>query len=154
MKSPRKPDLPKESVTIMPIIWTEDYSVGVEQIDKQHRQLFQFVNSLENLLQQGIHSGPEVENLIMFLTTYTKTHFSFEESCMFKYGCSVSKKNKQEHSLFLDHYNETISRYHQEGPSKELLKELHDRISNWLISHICRVDIHLKSCQAHRKTDR
>ena len=61
--------------------WTDKYSVGLPEIDNQHKQLIGFINSLHAAMSAG--KGKEVlAPILSNLVLYTKTHFTFEESLL------------------------------------------------------------------------
>lgn len=74
----------------MPIQWDQQYEVGESRVDSQHRNLFDYINRLEQMVVQGKQGRldrREVENLFIFLGAYVNTHFAYEELCMTLRGC-------------------------------------------------------------------
>jgi len=90
----------------MAVMWKDEYSVGVPDIDKQHKKLFDSISNLEKLVNDDIFEGPEIERLLKFLGAYVQTHFTFEENCMRQHKCPVAAKNKAAHDKFLQYYTE------------------------------------------------
>ena len=134
----------------MPLHWNQAYRTGFKTIDNQHKRLFDCVNEMEDLLNQDEISETKVKILTKFLTSYVKGHFMYEESCMSKHQCPVSKQNKKAHTRFIKFYKESMDTYKAEGPSREWLIRLHDTAEEWLVIHICRIDVQLRSCSRHR----
>ena len=130
----------------MAIEWQEEYKTGIEKIDAQHRQLFKLINGMESLIERRVHEGPEIEGLLMFLGGYIKTHFAFEESCMFKHACPVSHDNAKAHHEFIAFFEATLAEREKGKPGGEWLKKLHQYLSHWMVSHICQVDTKLRPC--------
>lgn len=130
----------------MSIPWKDDYATGFRQIDKQHQQLFRFVNDLERLIRLRAFEPRLVNSVIHFLESYTKSHFAYEEGCMRIANCPMAKRNKDAHRRFLDFMEGWSQRYRENGASEKLLHELHATMEDWLIDHICKVDSHLKKC--------
>ncbi|MCH7827181.1 MAG: hemerythrin family protein [Bacteroidetes bacterium] len=130
----------------MAIEWKEEYSTGVNKIDEQHRKLFTFLNDLEELITQGIDSKLKVDKLLTSLGTDTQKHFSFEENCMKQYNCPVAQENKEAHNQFLNLFGNFQNERKVKGTSTSLLKSFHKTAESWVVSHICNIDVHLKSC--------
>ena len=63
------------------IEWTDELSVGIQEIDDQHRLLVSILNKLHTAMYE--HQGKEVaEKILNELVDYTKIHFAVEESLM------------------------------------------------------------------------
>lgn len=73
------------------IHWEDEFSTGVEEIDVQHRWLFDFTNTLEQDLVTK-HKKSDVGKLLELLGDYSKRHFHFEEDCMNKWKCPFAEK--------------------------------------------------------------
>jgi len=128
----------------MAIHWQEKYATGIDAIDSQHRKIFEFCNKLEELIEQEVDSGPKLDNLLMFLTTYASTHFAYEENCMFKHACPVAKQNRDAHVKFLDFLETSKAQRYTASSSLEWMRNLHAFLEKWLDSHICQIDTQLK----------
>ena len=63
----------------MPICtWNSEYSVGIDQIDKQHQKLVLLINTLFDAMKEG--KGKERQGHILNeLVQYTDYHFKCEE---------------------------------------------------------------------------
>jgi hemerythrin len=65
--------------------WKDEYSVGIESIDSQHKKLLGLINSLQTAVNYKTGEAFEREALDE-LVDYTKTHFKFEEDMMEQNG--------------------------------------------------------------------
>lgn len=129
----------------MPIEWKASYETGERRIDGQHRNLFEQVNRLERLLEAATLDQSEVENLLIFLESYIHTHFAYEELCMTLRGCPIARKNKESHDRLLRFYADFDRRYKARGRADAgMMRELHEVLKNWLVGHICRIDVQLR----------
>lgn len=83
--------------------WTEALSVGVEEIDNQHKDLFDMVNNLFIAAKQGrdVH---EIHKVVKFLEDYVLNHFKLEEDYMEKYNYNEIKSHKAKHREFLGEF--------------------------------------------------
>lgn len=67
---------------IHPLIeWKPELSVGIEEIDEQHKVLVELLNQLHRAIVLH-HAGQEVARILDELVSYTHTHFAVEESLM------------------------------------------------------------------------
>lgn len=138
--------MPRKGVG-MPIQWDQQYEVGEPRVDSQHRNLFDYVNQLEQIVVQGKQGHldrRELENLFVFLDAYVNTHFAYEELCMTLRGCKVAQKNKEAHNRFMDLWAELNRTYTPQNIPLAALEELHAMLASWLTQHICKIDINLK----------
>ena len=128
------------------IEWKDAYSIGIPMLDEQHQKLFQFSNDLESIIQDGEVSENLMWESIQYLENYANMHFGKEEMCMFKYQCPIAEKNQEAHTRFIAFYNFLSERMKKEGITHRMAREFHWFIEQWLIEHICKIDVHLKDC--------
>lgn len=128
----------------MSIAWTPALSVGIEEIDNQHRELLQQVSVFFRQLGRG--RGPEeIPALFAFLESYVQTHFSLEEKYMTKFyadgrGYEEEKAHKAEHRAFVRDFRAFKEEILANGPSPLLAAEFQKWIVNWLVGHIGKTD--------------
>jgi hemerythrin len=118
--------------------WTHDLSVGVEEIDSQHKELIARVNSFFDAMKSG-GSHERVLEMLSFLESYVAKHFGDEEALQLRYnypGYTAHKKLHQE-------FKQTV---------KELRGEIEKRftpatqsmvgmtLTSWLVLHITKED--------------
>lgn len=58
------------------ITWSQDYSVGVEELDKQHQRLIALINKLFALYTERKFTQTDVEPIFKELMDYADEHFS------------------------------------------------------------------------------
>ena len=61
--------------------WENAYSVGIKDIDKQHKKLFELVNKLYDL-NDNANIKEEIRDILYAFSDYTKVHFKDEEDYM------------------------------------------------------------------------
>jgi hemerythrin len=80
------------------IDWSDELSVGIQELDEQHKVLVGLVNEMHQAIHQ--HHGTETAREILGrLGEYTRIHFAVEESLMriFEYpGYDAHKKQHEE----------------------------------------------------------
>ena len=125
--------------------WKDKYAIGVEPIDEQHKSLFQIVGDFHAVLEGG--NGDRTYGLLLgTLDNYTRSHFDFEEECMAKHRCPVAEKNKNAHAELIETLSGFQESYHVNGYDHADASRLVDTMEQWLVDHICRIDIHLEKC--------
>ena len=125
--------------------WSEDYATGIEQIDQDHKMIFQMSEDFRTALDSA--SGDEVYGVMLDnLTLYCRGHFGFEEHCMAKYRCPMAQANEAAHKEFIEKLSGFRQHYASNGYDREEARRLVDTTDQWLHDHICDVDIHLKRC--------
>lgn len=125
--------------------WNDEYTIGIERIDEDHKMIFKMAEDFRAALDES--KGGAVYNLLLdALTLYCRGHFGFEERCMNEYRCPVAQKNKDAHAGFLETLAEYRRRYAGSGYDPTDARQLLETIDQWLVDHICNVDIHLKRC--------
>ncbi len=125
--------------------WKDEFATGVERVDRQHKMLFRVADDYREAIEQR-RGESSYRPLLDFLEDYSKSHFRFEERCMVERRCPVAHKNKAAHDVFLTVLRDFQQRYSTNGFRIEDAHELVDTVDDWLASHICRIDVHLKNC--------
>ncbi|MEW8486841.1 MAG: bacteriohemerythrin [Candidatus Thiodiazotropha sp.] len=118
-------------------VWDAKFSVGIVEIDRQHKALMDMANELKFELV-GKRSIKTARRILKGLIDYTATHFSYEEQLMDQTRYSEAEAHKELHRKLVDDvmgYNERI-----EQGDEEVLGELMAFIKGWLIEHIQKTD--------------
>jgi len=76
--------------------WKPEYSVGVAQIDAQHKQLFEMAADLHKAMLSG-QAKSALASLLARLVSYTRSHFATEEGLMQSSHYSGYAHQKAEH---------------------------------------------------------
>ena len=125
--------------------WSERYATGFEQIDQDHRMIFQMSEDFRAALDDGL--GDEVYSVLLDnMMLYCRGHFGLEEQCMAQHRCPVARINKTAHQDFIQTLSGFQQRHATHGYDRAEARRLVDIIDQWLDQHICRIDIHLKRC--------
>ena len=81
--------------------WDSDYSVGIHEIDEQHRTLVEHVTAIERSVSEGERWGT-VHVALARLTIFTEIHFAVEESLMRIHDYPRLEEHANEHRAFTD----------------------------------------------------
>ena len=119
--------------------WSDDYSLGIQAIDEQHKEFFAACHRLYDAIVN--HQGEKmVEESVEFLWDYAYRHFQTEESFMAKHSYPDLDQHKQLHTEFLDVLNGLIDDLDSHGPSQELADRALKISQEWLLKHIIEED--------------
>jgi len=123
------------------IIWKEEYTIGVDLVDKQHKYLFEIGNNAYKLLidQDSSNKFDTIELIIQDLLSYAKYHFQTEEEYMIKINYKEYLSQKEEHTRFIQQID-IISSEKMERNPQIYIEEILAFIFNWLIDHILLKD--------------
>lgn len=117
--------------------WSDKYSVGVIELDNQHKELVNILNEIFDAMSAG-KSNEALGRIISKLVNYTRIHFSTEEKYMQKYNYPGYSAQKREHDAFI----EKIQNFQKDFNSGKLTLSLDvsSFLKNWLIQHISGED--------------
>jgi hemerythrin len=122
----------------MPLLtWSDSLSVGVQDIDVQHKRLVELINQLHDAMGQGKGRavlGKTLDGLI----DYTRTHFAMEERLMATQAYPGAVRHKAEHDALTKQVLDLQSKFliGQATVTLEVMKFLKD----WLSNHILTLD--------------
>lgn len=122
--------------------WTPRLSVGVEQIDNQHKEIFKRVGTLLESMKKG-QGRQEVGGFFEFVKRYVIEHFSAEERLMTKFNYPDRAGHLKQHQAFIDRVHVLEERLKKEGPTGLLVIDLQNEVGSWLINHIEGTDMAL-----------
>lgn len=120
--------------------WTEDLSVGIDSIDRQHKELFARLDRLIDAVKQG-RCRLIVESTIGFLEGYAAAHFADEERYMERTSYPASPRHKAQHAAFLEQLSRLKEALAEEGHgSYPLSVSTIQMASDWILEHISLLD--------------
>jgi hemerythrin len=120
-------------------VWDPALSVGVESIDRQHREIFRQADGLLRSLWRH-DSREEVARVLEFLSRYVVNHFRDEEVLMRRSGYAQETIHRLEHAAFASLARSWAAEFDREGPSVALAIRLNHTLVRWLREHIGRAD--------------
>ncbi|HWR62333.1 MAG TPA: hemerythrin family protein [Clostridia bacterium] len=123
----------------MAITWKDDLSIGVPQIDNQHKELIKRIDGLFEACNKG-QGKAEVMKVTDYLGQYVVTHFSDEEALQKKYGYPDYNNHKQLHTQFIKDFETLKDSMDRDGVSPALVIKLNKLLIDWLLNHIKKAD--------------
>lgn len=123
----------------MAIVWTSELSVGVNQIDSQHKLLFA---KADELFEAGKAGKPKdyLAEMLNYLDYYTKEHFKDEECYMHKIDYPDTKAHIILHQAFVEDLEKFKHDYQTNGGNIVLLINANQMLVDWLTNHISAAD--------------
>ncbi len=123
------------------IVWTDEFSVGIKEIDEQHKKLVDLINTLIEADDLSVTSDIIAETLSE-LTQYVSYHFTTEERYMKEIDYPDFENHKQEHIKFK---KQTVNFLLETMEMKdEVPLEILSFLKDWLVHHILETDMKYK----------
>lgn len=127
----------------MPLEWKKDHSVGVEEIDEQHKQLIKIMNRLYEAIN-NMKTKEELGGILGELVSYARYHFSTEEKYFDMFGFEFSDEHKKEHQKFKEKII-TIQKQFK-GNEIKISFDLSEFLEDWLVDHLMIQDMKYVEC--------
>ncbi|MBK8636733.1 MAG: hemerythrin family protein [Chromatiaceae bacterium] len=122
------------------LVWDKTLSVGVPEIDEDHRKLVDLFNLLNRSVAEGA-SRDYTEALVDELISCTVWHFKHEERLMLKYGYPGLAEHRSEHTELIDSAQALQWKF-QSGESPASSEDI-EFVEHWLTGHIYGADMDL-----------
>ena len=125
------------------ITWTDKYSVGVDEIDNQHKGLVKLINKLFDAMSDG-NANNILSGIINDLTRYTQVHFATEEKYFAAFTYPESEVHIEEHQQFVN----TVVKFKTQFEEGNIVLsfEVFKFLKSWLINHIQGSDKKYSEC--------
>ncbi len=124
------------------IIWNESFSVGVRELDEQHKELIRMINKLIETRDTKVDSEM-ISDILTKMTKYAGYHFQTEEQYMIEYDYPDYSSHREQHKEFR---KKTVAFCMDTMAYKETIPtEILSYLKNWLTNHILKSDIKYKS---------
>ena len=119
------------------IVWNDNLSVNVAEIDMQHKKLVTMINELNDAMK-AMKTKEVLGKIIQGLLNYTATHFATEERYFKQYNYPGAPTHIQEHQIFVKKVTDFKKGFDE---NKFMLSmEIINFLKNWLIKHIQGTD--------------
>lgn len=121
--------------------FTDDCLLGVEELDNEHRRLFQMINEAISLSSQTEDVTRIAQNLLLNVKDYANTHIAHEEAYMEKIHDPELPLQKKQHAIFVEKINGFSLDMASPEATKASLNELLVYLVRWLYNHILSSDM-------------
>jgi len=119
------------------ISWSNDLSVGIEDMDHDHKRLINLVNNLQMAVLYPAGESYE-RKALKEVVDYTVYHFKSEEDLMQQYDYPDFDSHKQTHVDMIEKVSHFMEAY--ENNRDASIHELTIYLKNWLLEHIAGTD--------------
>lgn len=125
----------------MAALWKDEYKIGIDKIDEQHRRLFEKIEQLLEIAKSGNRNSNKQKcmEIIDFLVDYTVFHFDTEEALQRDRKYVSYAQHVKIHTDFkntVQVYKELLSK----DFSAKTLKSFIGTMLAWLVNHVCVCD--------------
>ena len=125
----------------MPLVeWGNEFSIGVDDIDKQHKQIVAMINKLHDAIKAG-SSATACVGILDEMIDYASQHFALEQDYMKRLNYPDSAEHIDEHEKFA-----TECRDFAEGLATgriSLSLDIGQFLLHWLYDHIRKIAMKL-----------
>ena len=128
------------------IEWKDDFNLGIEDVDSEHRDLVALINALHEAMLAGAGRADVVEG-ISEIYALVSAHFAREEAFMRDTRYLAFAEHKEDHEVLLDDLREIIEQVRAGGGYAEarLSADLQYWFSEHFRTHDARLHQHADS---------
>lgn len=119
------------------ITWTDEFSVGIESIDSQHKRLVEMINDLNDACAKGQESEV-VGKVFNNLALYTKRHFEYEEKLFKETGYDEGSDHKKQHQKLIGQVTSLKTKL--DAGEQAVGTDVLEFLKKWLTEHIMKED--------------
>lgn len=121
----------------------KEYFTGIELIDNEHRQLFDYANQIYDLLNAEFvpDKYDNIIDLLGKLRDYAKKHFADEEAYMESINYKKIFTQKVQHNAFTEELEKYDLDSLEDIDNQDMvISELLTFVTDWLVKHILELD--------------
>lgn len=126
------------------MLWREKYEIGVDHIDRQHKELFHRVAEFVNSIKQEGNWEEKTEKVcrtLEFMKDYVIVHFKDEEDYQKDIGYPDLEEHKESHDAMAKKIEQVELKFKAEGLKEELIEQFAGELLSWLINHVTIADL-------------
>lgn len=120
-----------------------EYYIGIEMIDEEHKQLFQYADEAYELLHDEFTPDKydKMNTILQNLRDYTVKHFDDEEAYMESIHYNKIFTQKIQHQEFVQKLDEFMEHHKEEVEDQDKqIMDILEFLTEWLVNHILHVD--------------
>ena len=126
--------------------WKSEYSVGIESMDDEHREMIALINDTYQRLDSDA-GVDQVEECLGEILSTISMHFALEERIMRNAGYGEFQAHKSDHEDLLDQLRDLMDDFIAEPATGA--KRLEQRLSDWFAEHFSSFDARLHGQLGH-----
>ena len=121
--------------------WRDEYSIGVDAIDKEHQRLFKIINKLFTFREEEKDSQWTCQEGIKYFRSHAMKHFADEEAYMASIGYEGLEEHRRIHRGFREHTLPALEQeLEQANYAPDAVEHFLGVCSGWLIGHTLTED--------------
>jgi hemerythrin len=120
--------------------WKAEYSVGIESMDVEHREMIELINNVYGELE-GRRDTDAIEGFLGEVHSAISSHFALEERIMREAGYEEYEAHKNDHEALLDQIHEMMDASFENADTG--LEILEGNLSSWFSNHFSTFDARL-----------
>ncbi len=121
------------------IVWTDDFLIGIEELDYEHKSLVEHINRLHSELVK--HADTEmIKGIMADIHVRMASHFALEEHYMLENEYPHYIEHKGEHNKLLDRLTGQMVGY-ESNPETVDIQAVEDNLKLWIVEHISKSDV-------------
>ncbi len=131
--------------------WDESYSVGVTELDEQHKKLFDLIGTIEHIgAQEDLKTA--IYETLDSLMEYVMIHFHTEEIYMKSAEYPEFDAHLKKHQKISEDVNNRVNYIMNKEPTALDLIMIHNFLMEWLKEHIMIEDQGYRTFVQHLET--
>lgn len=127
----------------MEIKWKDEYSVGIKEIDEQHKYFITLLNDLYNAVCSSKDRN-ELDTLFQRLTEYAERHFATEEKYFDEFNYDGAAEHKLKHQEMRDNIKKIENQ--KSGNEIDFYGNIVYFLKDWLEDHLEKMDQEYEEC--------
>jgi hemerythrin len=123
----------------MYIEWTPDMSVGIGEIDVQHRKMVRKLNDIADAVDAS-KDKEEIQEAVKYFEVYSEEHFRTEEGFMTLYKYPEYANHKKEHEKIMADTAEIRERFSKGQADAKEVYDASKKVAEWFVNHMKTTD--------------
>lgn len=120
--------------------WKPEYSVGIDSMDDEHREMISLINETYEKLESDPDTD-QIEQCLGDIFTTISMHFALEERLMQKSNYAEFQAHKDDHEDLLDQIRDLMDDFASDTSSGAV--KLEQSLSIWFAGHFSTFDARL-----------
>ena len=127
----------------MAILWDDSYKIGIDIIDRQHKEFVDTLNDLIDAMDKN-NTNEVIASVFDRIERYATYHFQTEEMYFDEFHYEEADEHKAIHAAFKEQFAKIKQDYF--ANQLEATFNLADFLENWLLDHLKNVDKKYVKC--------
>ncbi len=122
------------------LTWKPEYSVGIESVDSEHREMIELINAVYDAIEDK-KNPQSIEHFLGEVHATISAHFALEERVMRNANYDEFEAHKEDHEELLDEIRDLMDRFFD--TPVQGLQLLQENLSDWFAGHFSTFDARL-----------